>query len=366
MQNNRSRLLLKIVWIILALLLITWLPACQASGQIFTPTSLIAQPTDFVVVKDTPTPQPTATPLQLVSPIKPTNSPTPTRFVNLVAVGDIMLARTIGGGIHTDGINYPFKFIADTLMTADITTGNLECVISADGEAEEKTYTFRAPNQAADALSYAGFDLLNLANNHILDFGTSAMLDTIDNLSKKKIATIGAGVDALAANSPVIIEINGLRLGFLGYLDIPVWKYDYTQWQAGINSPGIAWGYRYEIKTAIEKTKEKADVVIVFMHFGNEYEAVVSQSQMETAHTAIDAGASLVVGSHPHLLQAVEEYHGGLIAYSLGNFVFDQFSGNSNRSIILQVLLSPDGISSYQQIPVVINSKGQPTLQEQP
>jgi len=341
--------------------------ACQpASGkdvEVSTPTAL---PPHSIEIK---TAMPTLMPVQTFTPeaiptITATLQTTPTMQVHLMAVGDIMLGRTVGDLILTSGADQPFVHVADLLNSADVTIGNLESPISLRGEPEDKAYTFRAPPESATSLSLAGFDLVNLANNHALDYGKAAFIDTLQALSDQNIVYTGAGMDEKSAQTPVFIERNGLRIAFLGYLDIPVWKYDYTQWQATTDQPGVAWGFHYDIIGGVKKASAAADIVIVMMHFGNEYEAVVSQAQINTAHAAIDAGADLVIGSHPHVLQTIELYKDGLIAYSLGNFVFDQFYDAANKTAILSVHLSPNGIESYELIPVQIQTDGRPAITE--
>jgi len=309
-----------------------------------------------VLATNTPTLTPTTTAI--------TQTSTPSLHVSLIAVGDIMLGRAIGDMINTYGPEIPFNDTAELLSSADITVGNLECAISEGGRAEEKTYTFRAPLAAADSLVLAGFDLLSLANNHILDYGLEAFKDTLDTLQSKQITVVGAGMDSLAARSPVIIERNGLRLAFLAYLDIPLWNYDYLTWVARPDKPGIAWGYRYNIAADVAEATKSADLVIVLLHFGIEGQPHPSQQQIDTAHTAIDAGAALVIGHHTHLLQTIETYNNGLIIYSLGNFVFDEFVEPENQTAILEVQLSPQGVENYQLIPVVIQENGLPEIVE--
>lgn len=318
----------------------------QQSQSPSTETSLLAMPTF--------TPQITITHAATVPPPQ-------TQRITLMAVGDIMLGRTIGDLIQSAGDEAPFRNVSAIISSADIAIGNLECTISTRGEPENKTYTFRAPLEAAHSLRSAGFDLLNLANNHILDYGQEAFFDTMQALSEQDIAYIGAG-SAVSARAPHLVEINGLNLAFLGYFDIPIGAYDYTQWQAVGARPGIAWGFHHYISEDVKRARLEADIVVVMMHFGNEYAEVVSQAQIDSAHAAIDAGAALVIGSHPHLLQSLEEYNEGLIAYSLGNFVFDQFYDKANQTAILRVDISPAGIDSYELVPAQIQSNGTPML----
>jgi len=279
-----------------------------------------------------------------------------------MAVGDVMLGRTIGDMIEAQGHEAPFQFTADTLRSADVTVGNLESPISARGTPEEKTYAFRAPLAAAKSLGYGGFNLVNLANNHILDYGPLALADTLDSLAAQGIDSVGAGMNAWEAHAPVMIEVNGLRLAFLGYLDIPPATYDYRSWEAGLNQPGVAWAHEEHVQQGVTAAKAQADIVIIFVHNGYELVQQVASQQQKIAHLAIDSGASLVIGSHPHILQRVERYQDGLIAYSMGNFVFDNFLFPPNYSAILVVELSQEGVVNYDLIDVIVQLNGVPKI----
>jgi poly-gamma-glutamate capsule biosynthesis protein CapA/YwtB (metallophosphatase superfamily) len=283
-----------------------------------------------------------------------------------MAVGDVMLGRTIGELIETHGPAAPFLYTADTLRSADITVGNLECPISTRGTAEEKTYTFRAPLAAAESLAYAGFDLVNLANNHILDYGRLALADTLESLAAQDIQMVGAGMNTNEAHAPVMIEVNGLRLAFLGYMDIPPAIYDYRSWEAGPTQPGVAWAHEERLQQDVTAAKAQADIVIVLVHNGYELMQQVVSEQRKIAHLAIDSGASLVIGSHPHVLQRVERYKGSLIAYSMGNFVFDDFFFPPNYSAILVVELSSQGVDEYELIDVIVQLNGVPKISPHP
>jgi poly-gamma-glutamate capsule biosynthesis protein CapA/YwtB (metallophosphatase superfamily) len=191
-----------------------------------------------------------------------------------------------------------------------------------------------------------------------MDYGSAGLADTQSVLSQSGIATVGAGSNASAAHAPAMIERNGLHLVFLAYADVMPENsgFDTKTWIASESRPGIAWADPEKIKTDVSAAKLQADLVVVLLHSGYEYNSAVSANQQMEAHAAIDAGAALVVGSHPHLLQRIEIYHGGLIAYSLGNFVFDQHDGIENASIILRVVLDRSGFLSYDYIPVLIEN----------
>ena len=272
-----------------------------------------------------------------------------------------MLGRTVGQQVLAKGPQIVFAGVQSVLDPADVLVGNLECAITDQDQPVEKSFDLKAPPQTAQALSLAGFDLVSQANNHAMDFGPAGLEDTQKNLSQYGIATVGAGADAAAAHAPVIITRNGLRMAFLAYVDVLPEKsgFDSHTWAATATSPGVAWADPEQIKADVQAAKLQADVVIVLLHGGIEITDVINNidpHQRLEAHTAIDAGAALVIGSHPHVLQEIEPYHGGLIAYSLGNFVFDQYAGIANATIILRVILNRSGVQSYDYVPVLIDN----------
>jgi poly-gamma-glutamate capsule biosynthesis protein CapA/YwtB (metallophosphatase superfamily) len=335
------------------------LAACTTGGA---NTPII--PTPSFRVTPTPTQVPPFPPVPDMAAITPTAAPTSTFQVTLAAVGDIMLARTVGDQVLMDGPQIVFAGVQSILNSADIRVGNLECAIGSRGQAQHKTFTFQAPLETVRSLSLAGFDVLSLANNHAMDYGYLGLSDTQIALGRSSIATVGAGLEVSQAHAPVIIERNGLRLAFLAYADVLPENsgFDTHTWVATQVSPGIAWADPARIKADVTAARLRADLVIVMLHSGIEITSVINNitnEQRLEAHTAIDAGAALVIGSHPHVLQQIERYHGGLIAYSLGNFVFDQYAGIANATVILRVTLTRNGVQGYDYTPVLID-KGLP------
>lgn len=299
-------------------------------------------------------PTPVATPPETVIP-------EPRWPVTIAAVGDIMLARGVSDAISSEHPDGPFADVREILQSADLTVGNLECVVSDQGEAGQKSYTFRAPLLAASGLAAAGFDLVSLANNHSLDFGPDALLDTIERLRASSVEAVGGGRDDIEAYGYRVLVRNGVRAAFLGLAEVPSdGAYDAQVWAATAEKPGIAWVDGERLAATVRDAAEAADLVVVMFHFGVEGSPEPSGRQRQLAHTAVDAGASLVLGSHPHVVQEIEEYHDGLIAYSLGNFVFDGFEGAANDSGILLVTFERDGSISWRVEPVSIGWDGLP------
>jgi poly-gamma-glutamate capsule biosynthesis protein CapA/YwtB (metallophosphatase superfamily) len=345
-------------------------PAVTTVGSPEPPTASETR-TPFLPVNGTPVPvsasdTPTSTVTETAT-LAPTDTPTPTPppslRVNLEAVGDIMLARTIADQVQAAGPEIVFAGVQSVLDSADVLVGNLECALTTGGEQQLKSYTFAAPPEMAQALELAGFDVLSLANNHAMDFGRQGLLDTRDTLGQYGIASVGAGENVAEARTPVILERNGLRLAFLAYVDVPkeYSGFDAHTWIATASQPGVAWANLDQIRTDVAAAKLQADVVVVLLHSGYEENTAVVSFQRAEAIAAINAGAALVIGSHPHILQAIEHYHGGLIAYSLGNFVFDDNQGIFNATVIMRVVLTPEGVQSFNFIPVLIEN-GLPRL----
>ena len=277
--------------------------------------------------------------------------------IKLVFVGDIMLSRTIGKIMAAkNDWTYPFLQIADVLRSADLTIGNLEGPISNKGTKLGSIYSFRADPRALVGLSFAGIDVLSLANNHIWDYGPKAFIDTLNLLRSADISYVGAGLNYNEAYRPTIKEVRGTRIAFLAYTNLV--PPGITQ---AAPQPTVAFLNLKQIISDVRRAKALADLVIVSFHWGNEYETKHNQNQEALAHAVIDAGADLVIGHHPHVAQEIEEYHGGYIAYSLGNFVFDQnFSSDTKSGLLLKVSLRNKKIEKLEPQKIKFTKSFQP------
>jgi poly-gamma-glutamate synthesis protein (capsule biosynthesis protein) len=248
----------------------------------------------------------------------------------IVMVGDTSMARGVDSYIRQQGGNYdaPLKDVQGWLHTADFVSGNSEGVIAADGVGKVRFGDKRLRSQpdAAPALYRAGFRIMTLANNHTFDYGVDGLKATYQNLTQAGIIPIGAGENKTAAQSPTVTTINGIKVVWLAYTYIP----DPPEFDRDQNENDwtrswiIHWPTHDNLTQQIQAAKKLGDLVIVQLHWGNEYHLCPEDWQIKTAHDAIDAGAALVISHHPHVVQPIESYHGGFIAYSLGNFLFDQ------------------------------------------
>jgi poly-gamma-glutamate synthesis protein (capsule biosynthesis protein) len=277
-----------------------------------------------------------------IAPGAPPSRPTRTRFrpVTLAAVGDINLGDGVAAVMYLRGFRFPWSGVAPTLRRADIAFGNLECAVSTRGFPVPKEYNFRGrPAALRVARRYAGMDVVNLANNHVGDFGTAALLDTLSYLRRFRIVGVGAGRNLRAAAKPRIVTRLGLKVAFVGISDIVP-----AGFAAGPSSPGTTTADPALIRAAVRRARRRADVVVATFHWGIERDARPSGRQRYLAAVARSAGAQAVIGAHPHVLQPVERRPRGVIAYSLGNFVWSAGSGFTAATGILRLKLSRRGV----------------------
>lgn len=262
---------------------------------------------------------------------------------SVVAVGDVMLGGSALPVMKENGYDYAFNPTREELTKADVAIANLETALTHRGKPFDKKYTFRnPPEKMVPALKNAGFDLVSLANNHTVDYGIVGLKDTLNALQKGALPSVGAGMNVKQARAVHIIEVNGQKLGFLGYsLTYP------EEFWATSRRPGTAFGHASHIKRDVIEAKKQVDHVIVQFHWGREGTTDLRYYQPQLARMAIDSGASLIIGHHPHVLQGMERYKNGLIYYSLGNFAFGSYSRRSKIGGMAKVSLCPSGIQEY-------------------
>jgi len=237
--------------------------------------------------------------------------------VRVVFVGDVMLDGG-PGHIVTNGGD-PFAGVATILRDADLTITNLECAIVKKGHAVDKPYTFRGPEKALPLLKKY-FSAVSLANNHSGDWGKRGFATELELLRENELPFFGGGADARAARQPLVLTAGGKRVAFLGYNDFPP-----RSFAAGPSTPGTAWLIEKDVINDIRTARKLADIVLLFLHWGEDLDAKETPEQQTLARHLIDAGADAVIGGHAHLTQGVEWYKDRPILYSLGNFVFDYF-----------------------------------------
>jgi poly-gamma-glutamate capsule biosynthesis protein CapA/YwtB (metallophosphatase superfamily) len=287
--------------------------------------------------------------------------------LKIYAVGDIMLDQLTRQRLKTYDPAYPFARTRDILREGDVVFGNLESPISDRGKPlANKRYTFRALPFTAASLTDGGVNLVSLANNHILDYGREALLDTLDILDGHGIHHAGAGRNREEAHAGTILEVKGYKVGLLAYTDdyaIPVaWR---RFWQAGPDTPGAALLHdRQKIRDDIRRLRSQVDVLLVSFHWGIEYTYNLTAGQRELGRLALDAGADMVLGHHPHVPQGVELYQGKPLVYSLGNFVFYPFqNAKTHDTLILEATFHQGRFTAVSLLPAR-GGNSQPYLPE--
>ena len=270
--------------------------------------------------------------------------------IKIIAVGDTFLKPIADRN--------PFEKVDKLFKEKYILFGNLETTLSEEGVPAQKAVSFHTSPENVKWLLQAGFDVVSVANNHTLDLGTTGLLNTLRTLNKNNILAIGAGTDEYSDSC--IIERNNIKVGFLAY------------YEGGYQSPNNpAWINKLDynkILSDVITLKEQCDIIIVSLHWGMEKVFYPSPNQIKLAYNLIDNGVNIILGHHPHVLQAFEEYNGGFIAYSLGNFHL-QFNPEecmgpnnkrTNQSVVLKLNVNKDGYQSYNLIPVVLDENYYP------
>ncbi|MDI6900991.1 MAG: CapA family protein [Anaerosomatales bacterium] len=278
--------------------------------------------------------------------------------ISVAAVGDMIFDRRVKELVRAQGGEAPLADVASHLAAADIAVGNLESPLSEGGTQDaDKDVTFRGDPRGADGLARAGFDFLSLANNHVLDYGSAALADTVALLDAKGIMHAGAGQDRTAAWRPAVKRVGNASVAFLSFSHILPAGFIATDSSAGL---ARGRGNMDAVEAAIRVAKAEHDYVLVSFHWGVEYADDCNGDQVTDAHRAVDAGADMVLSHHPHVIQAVEYYKGRLIAYSLGDFVFDHYSRKTGEAFILDAALGPAGVTDVRITPVYLDSYGKP------
>jgi hypothetical protein len=295
--------------------------------------------------------------LCLLACIAPTFACAKDKNVDLVFVGDVMVAEE-PGELIANGTD-PLAGVASTLTPKRLRIANLECVVATGGTAEIKPFTFRAEPRVIPALMRY-FDGVSVANNHSGDFGKNAFAEQLDLLEKSKLPYFGGGRDLVSAHKPWIVERNGIRFAFLGYVEFKP-----RAFEASATRPGVAWsGEDEQVLRDIRDARMQADIVIPYLHWGWEDEGTPSPRQREFARRMLDAGAAMIVGSHPHVTQGAEIYKGKPIVYSLGNFLFNSFDTEATTTgWILEATATRAGISDWRTRVVRLGEHGVPRLE---
>ncbi|REE82710.1 poly-gamma-glutamate synthesis protein (capsule biosynthesis protein) [Paenibacillus taihuensis] len=281
-------------------------------------------------------------------------SSAPGDSITLSFAGDVLLAAAVENLMQKNGFDYPYTYVQPFLQKPDFMAVNLETPVTTRGTpAQNKQYVYKSSPDALPALKASGIDLVNLANNHTMDQGEEGLLDTIEHLDSAGIPNMGAGRDDAEAFKPVLLEAKGISVAYIGLSRV----IPEGSWKAGKDHPGLAETYdSTRAVKAIQEAKKQADLVVVMVHWGIEREDNPNADQTRLAHEYIDAGADLVIGSHPHTLQGFESYKGKWIAYSLGNFIFPGMTPDKTKDTgVVDARCSVDGKCSLLMHPMRSN-----------
>ena len=277
--------------------------------------------------------------------------------ITMIFFGDGMFGRGVARSV-TKNMNDDFSHLFDNLSAIkdyDISFMNLEGPISDHGHNVGSKYSFRFEPRVAPAIKDAGFDIVNIANNHAGDWTLAAFKDTLNYLTEYNILYTGGAETNTQAENPTIIDVRGTKIGFLGFTDEgPNWL------EAQDTQAGILLASNPNFTTIISNAKQQVDVLVVSFHWGVEYSAH-NERQSSLGHTAIDNGADVVIGHHPHVPQDIEWYKEKPVVYSLGNFIFDQyFSEETMKGMAVALSLDKDRKISLTKYDVPLSNTYQP------
>lgn len=304
-----------------------------------------------IAASPSPSPSPSLSPS---APSQSASSP-PVEFTLAVA-GDVHFTGRTAGLLRDPAT--AFGPIAPVLRGADLALVNLETAVTERGTPEPKEFHFRAPAAAYAAVKAAGVDAVSLANNHVLDYGQVGLADTLDNAAAAGEPVFGAGRDAATAYAPWIVDVRGTRVAVLGLSQIFTLA---ETWGARDDRPGVALSHDLaRVRAAVAAARAKADVVVVFNHWGQESVNCPSPIQKQLTATLVQAGADIIVGAHAHVLQGAGWSGRVFVAYGMGNFVWYS-SSRSTETGVLMLTVRGRSVVNWSLVPAVVSpTTGQP------
>lgn len=266
--------------------------------------------------------------------------------VTVAIVGDIRLDGPVGAIAREEGEAAPVALVREALK-ADILLGNLEQPLTARGTPAAKKFTFRAPPERAKVLAACGFDVVGLANNHVMDFGPDGLTDTLAALDTAGLPHLGAGKDAAGARRPLVLERNGLKVGFLALTS----TFPEENW-ARRDRPGVAFSNLAKVEGWVREAKAACDVLVVSFHGGTELATEPNEVQRAFARAAAAGGADAVIGHHPHVVHAAEVLGKTVVVHSVGNFLFESPTPGTEKSLIARLTLTKAGVVKAELTPI--------------
>ena len=348
-----SRLLFKCVVVLVAPLAV----GCVAADGATVTSMDVPQPS----TTSTGTPSPTTT----SPPPAPTTSATlpPRGTLVIHGTGDVNLDPDYIPALAANGWDHAWAGLDGLFQDDDLTVVNLECAPSDIGQPEPKEFVFRCPAASLPSLATAGVEVASMGNNHSGDYGKEALLDGRANLIASGVAPVGAGANAAEAGAPALFESAGWRVAVVGFGGV----FPNPPWFATSDRPGMRDGDDIpSMVEAVQAAAEVADIVVVAIHWGVEFDTVPRAEDIERAEAMIDAGADVIFGHHAHRLQPFEMVNDSAVFWGLGNFVWPRQSTAGSTTGVARAVVHPDGTIEACLIPAFIESPGQPVLTGEP
>jgi poly-gamma-glutamate synthesis protein (capsule biosynthesis protein) len=287
----------------------------------------------------------------------------PKGTVVIQGTGDVNLDPNYIPALGVNGYDHAWVALEGIFHQDDITVINLECAPSDIGAPEPKKFVFRCPTESLTSLAPAGVEVASMANNHGGDYGKEALVDGRARLLEAGVAPVGAGENAAEAGKPALFEVNGWRVAVIGFGGV----FPTTTWFATDEQPGMLNGDDIpSMVEVVQAADEVADIVVVAIHWGVELDTEPRQDDIERAKALITAGVDVIFGHHPHRMQPLEIIDGAAVFWSLGNFVWPNFSVAGSTTGVARAVIHPDGTIEACLIPAFIESPGQPVLTGEP
>jgi len=287
----------------------------------------------------------------------------PKGTVVIQGTGDVNLDPNYIPALGTNGYDHAWAALGGIFHEDDITVINLECAPSDIGAPEPKKFVFRCPTESLTSLAPAGVEVASMANNHGGDYGKEALVDGRARLLEVGVAPVGAGENAAEAGKPALFEVNGWRVAVIGFGGV----FPTTTWFATDEQPGMLNGDDIpSMVEVVQAADEVADIVVVAIHWGVELDTEPRQDDIERAKAMVAAGADVIFGHHPHRMQPLEIIDGAAVFWSLGNFVWPNFSVAGSTTGVARAVIHPDGTIEACLIPAFIENPGQPALTGEP
>ena len=285
----------------------------------------------------------------------------------LTMVGDLMFDRHVREAAEQHGYGSLFRHVAPLFLQSDYSTANFEQPVVLDEGYPRAPHlnSFKADAAAVKALKDLNFTTVNLANNHMMDYGAAGLRDTCSTFAEAGLGVVGAGLDLEEAMQIDYRDINGVKIATLGFSNVfPLVReaagkpeeLGSADFAAAPGRAGVLTAKPANFVPLLREARQNADLVIVHLHMGQEYNSAISDEERELARTMADLGADIIVGHHPHVLKPVEIYNGAVILYSLGNFIFDQGYARTKLTAVAQYMLSRDGRARLELTPLWISS----------